>query len=72
MARKCTSFHLKELAEKLGPDRLLRGPENLTGPFVEAVSRLAVDAAAEVRYVLYTFLLMLTFIIILFIQKFVY
>ncbi|XP_076841159.1 TOG array regulator of axonemal microtubules protein 1-like isoform X2 [Brachyhypopomus gauderio] len=48
--RKTTALHLQRLALLLGASRLLTGKKDLTESFLTAISRLALDAAQEVRF----------------------
>ncbi|XP_076847328.1 TOG array regulator of axonemal microtubules protein 1-like [Brachyhypopomus gauderio] len=47
--RKTTAFHMESLAQLLGASKLLTG-KDLTERFLSAISRLALDAAQEVRF----------------------
>ncbi|XP_051576765.1 uncharacterized protein LOC127453957 isoform X2 [Myxocyprinus asiaticus] len=48
--RECTARCLKELAEILGPSQFVSSKKNYNGRFLNAICRLAVDPASEVRY----------------------
>ncbi|XP_053084114.1 TOG array regulator of axonemal microtubules protein 1-like [Pangasianodon hypophthalmus] len=51
LVRKHMVLHLDELTQVAGASCLLTGKKNATGRFVSDISKLALDAAQEVRYV---------------------
>lgn len=50
--RESAAQHLHKLADVVGEDRILTSGKMFTERFLTAVSRMAVDAAPEVRWVI--------------------